>query len=477
MGKFDYGTIVIGGGAAGLTSSIGSARMGSKTLLVEKEQKLGGDCLHYGCVPSKSLIKSAYCCNVLRHSQRYGLPKVEVPPVDFKEVRNRIRKIVDTIQEHDSPEFFKKQYNIDTEFGSPRFVDPHTITINGKTITAKRFILATGSAGKLPPVEGLKDVPFITNVDVFSLEKLPVSLIVLGGGPIGAEMAQAFCRLGSKVTIVEFAGHILPKEDEDVALLMESILKEEGIEVLTSTAAKKARKDGDMITLTLEHKGQIRTISAESVLVATGRAPNVEGLDLEKAGVQYTPQGIKVNNRLQTTAKNIFACGDCKGGFLFTHIAEYEARIALVNAFLPVPVLKTDYSKVPWCTYLDPEAASVGMNEGMAKKAGIEYKIYKAPFADVDRALAEGETKGFVKVLTDVKGKIIGVQMVGFHAGELIHQWITAINGKVNLSNLAQTIYIYPTLAQINKKVSGSYMAERLFNNPVLKLIRSFKKK
>jgi len=461
MNKFDYGTIVIGGGAAGLTSSIWSAQLGSKTLLVEKEEKLGGDCLHYGCVPSKSLIKSAYVCHLMKHAEDYGLPRANIAPVDFSKVRDRIQRIIDGIQKHDSPEAFKEQYNIDTQFGSPRFIDNHTIELNGKNITAKTFILATGSSARILPIQGLTQVPYITNVQIFSLDKLPSSLIVLGGGPIGMEMAQSFSRLGSKVTVVEFADCILPKEDLDVSCYVHELLEKEGIDFLIKAKAQKAEKNGKLIKLTVEHKGITKIIEAESLLVATGRQPNLEGLDLEKAGVEYAPQGIKVNDRLQTTAKNIYACGDCKGGYLFTHVAEYDARIAALNSRLPFPVLKTDYSNVPWCTYLDPEVASVGLNETMAKKAGMEYKVYKYDFSHVDRALAEGATNGFIKILTGAKGKLIGAQIVGLHAGELIHEWVAVINAKIDIGKIEKSIHVYPTLAQINKKVSGSFLASQ----------------
>jgi len=461
MSKFNYGTIVIGGGAAGLTASIWSARLGSRTLIVEKEKALGGDCLHYGCVPSKSLIKSAYVCHLMQKSEDFGLPKVNLPPVDFSKVRNRIQKIIAGIQKHDSPDFFKKQYNIATEFGFPKFLDNHTIDLKGKKITAEKFILATGSSAKILPIEGLKDVPFITNVQIFSLDKLPTSLIVLGGGPIGMEMAQSFSRLGTKVTVVEFADCILPKEDLDVSCYIHELLTKEGIDFLIKAKAQKAEKEGNLIKLTAEHNGTIKTIMAESLLIAIGRQPNLEGLELEKAGVAYAPQGIKVNNHLQTTAKNIYACGDCKIGYLFTHVAEYDARIAALNSRLLFPILKTDYSKVPWCTYLDPEVASVGLNETMAKKAGVDYKVYKYEFAEVDRALAEGEPKGFVKILTDTKGKLIGAQMIGLHAGELIHEWVAVINAKMDIGKIEKSIHVYPTLAQINKKVSGNYLASQ----------------
>jgi len=249
MAKYDYDLIVIGGGAAGLTASTGAASVGAKTLLIEKEEKLGGDCLHYGCVPSKSLIKSAYVHNALKHSQEYGLPKVDVPPVDFAKVRDRIKNIIASIQVHDEPDHIKEKYNVETQFGSPKFLDNHTIQLNGDQITSKKFILAMGSSPVIPPIEGIKDVDYITNINIFSLDQLPSSLIVLGGGPIGLEMAQAFSRLGSKVTIIQSGEQLLPKEDEDVAAFVKDKLEEDGIAVHLHSMAEKVQKQNGQVTL------------------------------------------------------------------------------------------------------------------------------------------------------------------------------------------------------------------------------------
>jgi len=468
MRKYDYDMIVIGGGAAGLTSSIWSAQLGSRTLIIEKEDKLGGDCLHYGCVPSKSLIKSAYVYHLMNKAEGYGLPKGNPGPVDFAKIRDRIQGIIGTIQKGDSPEAFKKQYNIDTKFGSSKFIDNHTLELNGEKITSNKFILATGSSPRIFPIEGLDKVNYITNINVFSLDKLPESLIVMGGGPIGVEMAQAFSRLGSKVTVVETMDCIMGKEDKEVSCYVHELLEKEGVQFEINAKGKKAEQNGDTIKLTIERKdGSQKALEAKALLVATGRAPNVNGLDLEKAGVKYAPQGITVNRHLQTSAKNIYACGDCNGGFQFTHVAEYEARIAVLNTRLPFPVLKTDFSSVAWCTYTDPEAASVGLNEEMAKQKGIGYNVYKYEFNHLDRALAEGQNKGFAKILTDKKRRLIGAQIVGLHAGELIHEWVAILNGKIDIGKIEKSMHVYPTLAQINKKVSGSFLASQ---SPLVKI-------
>jgi dihydrolipoamide dehydrogenase len=471
MDHYDYDLIVIGGGAAGLTCSTGAAQFGAKTLLIEKEKELGGDCLHYGCVPSKSLIKSSSIYNSIKNSSMYGLPDMQVPAVDFQKISDRIKGIISEIQVHDSPGFIKDKYNVDTMFGDPSFVDNHTINIDGKEISSKRFVIATGSSPVIPPIEGIKDISYLTNRDIFFLDSLPDSLIVLGGGPIGLEMAQAFSRLGTRVTVVEFFDKLLPREDEDISSFVLEKLQKDKVVFMLGTKAVKASNDGGEVKLTVKQGEKEFDISAEKILISTGRKPNIEGLSLDDAGIEYDKRGIKVDSRLRTSVKNIFACGDVSGGLQFTHVAGYEGGIAMANAIMRVPV-KADYSKVPWCTYLDPEIASIGYNEKRAQEAGIAYTVQKKYFKDNDRALAEGLTEGFLKLLINKKGKIIGVQLVGAHAGELIHEWVAAINGKIGLSTIAQAIHVYPTLSEINKGASGEFLAPKLFNGRVRGILK-----
>jgi len=470
MKRYDYDMIVIGAGAGGLSLSAGAGQLGLKTLLVEKEEKLGGDCLHYGCVPSKTLIKSARAYYGIKRAAEFGLPKVDLPSVDFKAITARIRSVIDTIQKHDTPEEMRR-YNVDTLFGSPRFIDSHTIALRGRKITSRYFTVATGSSAFIPPIPGLNDVPFITSKDIFSLNSLPASLLVLGGGPIAVEMAQAFSRLGSSVTVAELMPHILPREDEDVALYITDILEKEGIKIYTGAKAVKVDREGKYPRVSVDIKGIKKILKTEMLLVATGRRPNVQGLDLEKAGVEYSPKGIPVDKRLRTNIKHIFGCGDVIDGYQFTHVANYEAGIILSNAGLHLP-FKADYSCVPWCTFLDPEIASVGLNESEARKQGIAFTAHKADFSSNDRALAEGSAEGFIKLLVNKKGAVIGAQIVGAHAGELIHEWIVVLNGKLSLSKIARSIHIYPTLSEINKKISGDYLAPALFNKNVRRLLK-----
>jgi len=460
MSKYDYDLIVIGGGAGGLTAATFAGQSAAKTLLIEKEEKLGGDCLHYGCVPSKSLIKSAYAAHVIHQSQRYGLPEVSMSQVDFTKIRERIQNIIATIQKHDEPEYIWDKYNVETKFGEPRFVDDYTIELKAKRISGRYFVIATGSSPFIPPIDGIKDVDYLTNIEVFSLNTLPSSLAVIGAGPIGMEMAQAFHRLGSKVTVIETTECILPREDQDISCYVHELLEKEGIEFVINARAQKVVRCGDHIAITVDINGETRIIGTEALLVAAGRRANVSGLDLDKAGVVYD-RVIKVNTKMQTSRKHIYAVGDVAGGYQFTHVASYEAVVAIYNAILKIPK-KADYTKTPWCTYLDPEVASIGYNEQRAKAAGIDYIKHMEEFAHNDRALAEGETRGMIKILMDKKGKVIGVQIVGYHAGDLIAEWIPVLNGRLKLSVLTEAIHPYPTLSEINKNASVNYLVSTI---------------
>jgi len=473
MASDDYDLGILGGGAAGLTAAAGAAQFGAKTLLVEKAEKLGGDCLHYGCVPSKTLIRSAGVWSLARRMKEFGLPALELPPVSLAAVMDRVRSVIDTIQEHDSPERFRG-LGAEVRFGEPRFVDERTVLLNGDRLTARAWILATGSSPSLPPVEGLEAVPYWTNETVFSQRELPGRLVVLGGGPIGVEMAQAFRRLGSDVTVVEYGDQLLGPEDPDIAGILRSRLEAEGVKVLTGTKAVKAAVAGrsvDLLVAPAKGEGPSWTVAGDVLLVAAGRKPNVGGLDLPAAGVAFSPRGVPADARMRTNVPHIYACGDVNGVFPFTHVAGYEAGIALSNAVLRLP-RKADYTKVPWCTYTDPEVASIGLNEKRAKEAGVEYRVLSSPFREVDRARAEGETHGMIKVLIRPSGALLGCQIAGHHAGELIHEWVAAINGGVKLSTMAGAIHAYPTLAEISKKAAGSYYSEKLFGDRTRKVLR-----
>ncbi len=473
MATFDYDLGILGGGAAGLTAAAGAAQFGAKTVIIEKYKELGGDCLHFGCVPSKTLIRTARVWNLVRRTREFGLPTLTLPPVDLGAVMDRVHSVISKIQEHDSTERFCS-LGAEVRFGQPTFVDDHVVEVDGTRLSARAWIVSTGSSPALPPVEGLADVPYWTNETVFTQRTLPSHLLVLGGGPIGLEMAQAFQRLGSQVTVIEFMDQILGPEDPDIAEILRSQLEAEGVEILTSTKAVKAESDGSGIRLTVgpaRGKGETRILEGNTLLVATGRKPNVGDLGLDAAGVEFTPRGITTDARMRTNIRHIYACGDINGQFPFTHVAGYEASIALTNVILHIP-RKSDYTRVAWCTYTDPEVASIGLNEKRAKANQVEYRVLEEHFRENDRALAEGEELGKIKVLVSPKGKLLGCQIIGPHAGELIHEWVAAVWGGMKLSTLAGAIHVYPTLSEISKRASGTYFAEKLFSERTKSLLR-----
>lgn len=474
MADYDYDLGIIGGGAAGLTAAAGAARFGAKTVLIEKSPRLGGDCLHTGCVPSKTLIKSARLRHMASGMGAFGLPPVTLPSVDLGSVMDRVASVIARIQKHDSPERFCG-LGVRVLFGSPEFADDHSVLVDGERITSRSWIIATGSSPSLPPVQGLDSVDIWTSDNLFLQRKLPERLIVLGGGPVGMELGQSFSRLGSRVTVVEYLDRILGAEDADVSALLCERMKEEGMNIMTSTKAVRVWKENSNICLALEPVntgGAPITITGDALLVAAGRKPNISGLGLDIAGVHHGPRGISVDGRLRTNRGHIHACGDVNGAYPFTHVAGLEAGIAISNAILRLP-RKVDYSLVPWCTYTDPEIAGVGLNESKAKGKGVEYRLFTADFADNDRALTEGEAFGKIKVLAGPHGRILGCQIIGSAAGELIHEWAAAMSGNLKLSTIAQAVHLYPTLSEISKKTAGDYYAEKIFSDNVKKALRA----
>jgi pyruvate/2-oxoglutarate dehydrogenase complex dihydrolipoamide dehydrogenase (E3) component len=473
MPNYDYDIGVIGGGAGGLTVASGAAQLGAKTLLVEKEKELGGDCLHFGCVPSKTLLKSAHVFHLMKNSQKFGLPSMDVPPVEFSDVSKRIKSVIGIIQHHDSKERFCK-LGAKVEFGQPTFTDEHSILLNGSNFSAKTWVIATGSSPIAPPIKGLDQTPYITNREVFYLDHLPKSLIILGGGPIGSEMSQAFCRLGTRVAVVDMAPQILVKEDPDLADAVKEVLSSEGVEFYLDSSIEEVKDLGSGKEVKIKTKqGGIIGLKAETILVALGRGANTDDLGLEAIGIKFDRQGINVDNRLRTNLKHIYAAGDINGGYQFTHAAGYEGGIVVSNAIFHLP-RKVNYTFLPWCTYTDPPLGSIGMNEKSAQAAGIDYKVWTEEFKDNDRSLAEGETVGKIKMILDEKEKPIGVQILGPHAEDLLNEWVAILNGKVKLSILAAAIHPYPTIGEINKKVAGTYFSPKIFSEKVQKGLKFF---
>ncbi|MBU0730654.1 MAG: FAD-dependent oxidoreductase [Proteobacteria bacterium] len=473
MANYDFDIGVIGGGAAGLTVTAGAAQLGAKTLLIEREKKLGGDCLHYGCVPSKTLIKTASVYHQLKNLHKYGLPQMEYKPVDFRDVSKRIRSVIDTIQQHDSVERFCK-LGAKVEFGQAAFIDEHSVQVNGKRYSADKWVIASGSSPAVPPVEGLDKIAFLTNKEIFYLDTLPRSLIVLGAGPIAIEMAQAFNRLGAEVHVIQRSDQILSKEDKDMADISRAVLQEEGVIFHLNAAVQKAGETNGLKKITYKDAdGNVVTIQAEELLVALGRSPNIRDMGLDSIGVEYDGKGIKVDKRLRTNHKHIYAAGDINGMFQFTHAAGYEGGIVVSNAVFRLP-RKVNYTWMPWCTYMDPELASIGMNEKAAQAAGIKYSVWMEEFKDNDRSLAQGERVGKIKLLLNDSNKPIGVQILGPHAGELLSEWVAILNGGVRLSTIASAIHPYPTLGEINKRVAGAYFSKKLFSKKVRKALSFF---
>jgi pyruvate/2-oxoglutarate dehydrogenase complex dihydrolipoamide dehydrogenase (E3) component len=473
MSGYDYDIGILGGGSAGLTIAAGAARFGAKTLLVDKEHRLGGDCLYFGCVPSKTLIKTAHVYHLMKNSPQFGLPRHEIKSVNFRNISDRIRSVISTIEKHDSVERFCG-LGAKVEFGNAVFRNEHTVSLNGKDVSAKNWVIATGSSPAIPKIEGLEQTPFLTNRDIFYLDCLPKSMIVLGAGPVSTEMAQAFCRLGSDVTVIQRSSQILGKEDRDMADSVMQNLAAEGVKYYLNTSVVSVKDLGAEREVTLKFKdGATGIIRAKAILVALGRDPNLKGLGLENAGVEYNGKGLKLDNRLRTTQKHIFGAGDVTGTYQFTHAAGYEGGVVLTNAILHLP-RRADYTFFPWCTYTDPELANIGMNETAAMEAGLKHAVWTEEFRMNDRGLAEGEGLGRIKLILDEKEKPLGVQILGLHAGELISEWVAALNGKVKLSALAGAVHPYPTLAEINKRVVGNYFSGKIFSDKVKKTLKFF---
>ncbi len=471
MVRFDFDIGILGAGSAGLTAASGAAKFGAKTLLIEKE-KMGGDCLHYGCVPSKTLIYTAQVRHAMLHAERVGLPKMPVPPVDFCSVRDRILSVVATIQQHDSPERFCG-LGVRVEFGEPQFTDEHTVRIGGTSLSARSWIVATGSSPAIPDIPGLSGIPYLTNRELFYLDSLPASLIILGAGPVGIEMAQAFARLGTKVIVIQRSGQILTREDKDMADIIQAALEADGVVFHLNASVSGAKKTEAGCTL-LIHKADSPAveISASALLVALGRAPNLDGLGLEQIGIERNGGGLALDNRLRTSRPHIYGAGDVTGTYQFTHAAGYEGGIAVTNAILRLP-RKVNYSLMPWCTYTAPELAGIGMNEQRARVAGIEYSVWQEAFSANDRAATEGATTGIVKLLLDKSGKPIGIQIAGYRAGELLAPWIGIMHGG-KLSSLAGAVQPYPTLSEINRKLAGNVFAKKIFSDRVKSALKFF---
>ena len=459
MPRTEFDICVIGGGAAGLVVAAGAATLGAKVALVEK-QALGGDCLYHGCVPSKALLHAAHVAHMVRGAGRFGL-HATLAPIDLGAVMHHVGDVIQSIAVHDSPERFRG-LGVAVLFGAGRFSGPETFDLEGRSLTARRFVVATGSRPALPPVEGLESVPHLTNQNVFALKQAVSHLLVLGGGPVGVELAQAFSRLGSGVTLVELVPQLLPQEDQDVAAVLGEALNAEGIEVLTGCRARSAASANDEIALTVTAPdGKDRVVTGSHLLVATGRRANVEDLGLEVASVQVRDGRIITDQRMRTSNRGIFACGDVVGPYQLTHMAEHQAQVVLKNAVLHLPA-RVERRVIPWCTFTDPEVARVGLSEREAEQRDIAHRVYRFSLQDIDRARTQRQSSGMAKLVTRPNGRILGAAVVGPQAGELIHEYVLALRAGMRTSDISSAIHVYPTLAQLNRKVADAALKELL---------------
>ncbi|MEK6704982.1 MAG: dihydrolipoyl dehydrogenase [Bdellovibrionota bacterium] len=455
--KFDYNVVVIGGGSAGLVSAYIAAAVKAKVALIEKH-KMGGDCLNTGCVPSKALIRSAKILSYIRRAPEFGLDRTEVR-FDFANVMERVQRVIGKVEPHDSTERYSK-LGVDCIQGAAKIVSPFEIEVNAKRVTTKNIIVATGARPLVPPITGLDKIQYMTSDTVWGIRKLPKRLLVLGGGPIGCELAQAFSRFGSEVSIIEMAPRILIREDVDVSSFVTEKFKKDGIKVLTTHKAKFFETNGSQKWLICEANGNEVRIEFDEVLLALGRKANVTGFGLEDLGVEISKRGtIEHDEFMRTNYPNIFVCGDVAGPYQFTHTAAHQAWYASVNAlFSPVKKFRTDYRVIPWCTFTDPEVARVGLNEQEAREKGIGVQVTKYGLDDLDRAIAEEEDNGFVKILTTPgRDAVLGATIVGSHAGDIIAEYVAAMKHGFGLNKILGTIHIYPTLAEANKYAAGNW--------------------
>jgi pyruvate/2-oxoglutarate dehydrogenase complex dihydrolipoamide dehydrogenase (E3) component len=459
VSKKEYDLCVIGGGSAGLVSAAGAATLGAKVLLIEKN-RLGGDCLYTGCIPSKALIHSAEVAHTISTAQRFGL-SAQLNPIDQRSVMNRVAEVIKTIEPNDSPERFREM-GIDVVFAEAQFIAEDCILVKGREITARNFVLATGSRPFIPPIPGLDTVDYFTNENIFDVKENIEHLIVIGSGAIGCEMAQSFARLGTKVTLLSNTG-LLPIEDADMSGVVEQQFIADGIDLHLRGMISHFEKmpTGVCAHVKDEYQDLTTAVVASHILIATGRRANVENLGLDKADVAVENGRLKVDARLRTTNKHIYACGDVAGPFLFTHMAEHQAGVVLRNALFHLPA-KAQTTSIPWCTFTDPELARVGLSQQEAEQQAIKHSVYTFPFSEIDRGIAEGTSDGMAKIITNPKGKLLGACIVGPHAGELIAEYVLAISQGLNVSALSNTIHIYPTLAQINRRVADLRMKEAL---------------
>ena len=457
---------VIGAGAGGLTVAAAAAQLGVSVVLIEKH-KMGGDCLNYGCVPSKALIAAARRAHLMRTSGPFGIVPTN-PTISYKGVHDHVHRVIASIAPNDSAERFTG-LGVHVIRAAAQFISRDTVLAGEHRIKARRFVIATGSSPAVPPIPGLDGVPYFTNETIFDNGAQLDHLVIIGGGPIGLELAQAYVRLGSRVTVLE-ALKALGKDDPELSEVVLKRLRAEGVEIREGALVERVTGGARLIDVHISEGGAPGVVQGSNLLVATGRSPNVAGLNLEAAGIKYDKRGIKVSKGLLTSNSRVFAIGDVVGGAQFTHIANYHAGIVLRRALFRVPAT-ADSDIFPWVTFTDPELAHVGLSEDAARKRNGRLRVFRWPYSENDRAQTERDAEGFVKVVTDPKGKILGASIVGPHAGELIQMWSLALTQRLNIKAMTQWISPYPTLSEINKRVAYGYYATAAASPFVRKLV------
>jgi pyruvate/2-oxoglutarate dehydrogenase complex dihydrolipoamide dehydrogenase (E3) component len=457
---------VIGAGTGGLVVAAGASQLGAKTVLIESH-RMGGDCLNTGCVPSKALLAAAHAATDYRRAAAFGLAQ-DAPRVDFAKVQAHVRGVIAAIAPNDSEERFTG-LGVTVLREPGRFTGPSEVSVGETRIRARRFVVATGSMAFVPPVPGLGDLPYLTNETIFDIDRLPAHLLVMGGGPIGCELAQAFRRLGAQVSVVEML-EIMPKDDPELVAVVRQSLLDDGIALFEQHKVVGASKSGANLALEIEKDGMRRRLEGSHLLVAAGRRPQVADLGLESAGIAHSDKGIQVDARLRTTNRRAYAVGDVVGGPQFTHLAAYHAGIVIRNALFRLPA-RVDLSALPWVTFTNPELAHVGSSEAAARAQG-PIRLLRWPLAENDRAQAEHLHRGFIKIVTNMRGRILGADIVGPSAGEMIHFWTLAVSQKLKIGAVAGMIAPYPTLAEIGKRAAGNYYLPKLFCERTKRLVR-----
>lgn len=456
-----YNLVVVGAGTAGLVCAAGAAGLGARVALIERD-RLGGDCLNVGCVPSKGLIRAARALHDVRTAGEFGITGTEGAAIAFAAVMGRMRQLQAGISRHDSAHRFRDELGVDLFFGEASFAGSDSITVEGTTLYFHRAAICTGARAAAPPIPGLAEAGYLTNETVFSLTELPQRLAVIGAGPIGCELAQAFARFGSRVVLIEAAPQILAREDSDAAGILHDVFVREGIDLQLGATIQRIARSGNGRVITLERAGRQVTVEVDQILAGVGRTPNLERLDLEKGGIACDRGGVRVSDTLQTANPRVYAAGDICSPWKFTHTADAQARILIANALFGGRK-KSSALTIPWCTYTDPEIAHVGLFERDAREKGIAVTTLTVPLSDLDRAVLDGETEGFGRVhLKKGSDTILGATIVARHAGEMINELSLAMTSGLGLAAIARTIHPYPTQAEVIRKLADAYSRSRL---------------